>query len=69
VHNLDPGSPESIHMCDWPVPEDALVDTGLEKQMDTIRNMVEATSNARQRLSVSSGGRCAKLNYPPKMSR
>ena len=57
VHNLDPDSPESIHMCDWPEVEDALVDTGLEKQMDTVRNIVEAASNARQKVK-------RKLRWP-----
>jgi isoleucyl-tRNA synthetase len=44
-------------MSDWPEVEDALVDIELEKQMDTVRNMVEAASNARQKVK-------RKLRWP-----
>lgn len=57
VRNLDGESPESIHMCDWPEAEEAFIDTELEKQMDTVRNIVEAVSNARQKVK-------RKLRWP-----
>jgi isoleucyl-tRNA synthetase len=49
VRSQDPSAPESIHMCDWPEADAALIDEQLDMQMDTIRNIVEAASNARQK--------------------
>ncbi|MCL7415020.1 MAG: isoleucine--tRNA ligase [ANME-2 cluster archaeon] len=57
VRNLDSDSPESIHMCDWPTAQHELIDTELEGQMDTIRKVVEAVSNARQKVK-------RKLRWP-----
>lgn len=57
VRNLDPGSPRSIHMCHWPIPQERFIDTELENQMHIIRNIVEAASNARQKIK-------RKLRWP-----
>ncbi|MHC1593804.1 MAG: isoleucine--tRNA ligase [Methanotrichaceae archaeon] len=57
VRNVDPDASESVHMCDWHNPRDELVDEILEAKMKTVREVVEAVSNARQR-----GGR--KLRWP-----
>ncbi|MDW7733522.1 MAG: class I tRNA ligase family protein, partial [Methanolobus sp.] len=57
VRNVDADAPESIHMNDWPVVDESLVDRELEVHMDLIRSMVEASSNARQKV-----GR--KLRWP-----
>jgi len=57
VRNVDPGAPESVHMCDWPVAEDVLVDEELESHMQIIQSVVESASNARQKV-----GR--KLRWP-----
>ncbi|MCL7412721.1 MAG: DUF5915 domain-containing protein, partial [ANME-2 cluster archaeon] len=57
VRNLDPDSPESIHMCDWPAAQDEYIDTELEREMDNIRKIVEAVSNARQKVK-------RKLRWP-----
>jgi isoleucyl-tRNA synthetase len=57
VRNVYPDAPESIHMNDWPVADESLVDKELETHMDMIRSMVEASSNARQKV-----GR--KLRWP-----
>ena len=57
VRNLNPDSPESIHMCDWPAAQLELIDTDLEGEMDSIRKVVEAASNARQKVK-------RKLRWP-----
>ena len=57
VRNVYPDAPESIHMNDWAVADESLVDKELEIHMDMIRSMVEASSNARQK-----AGR--KLRWP-----
>ncbi|MDD3041406.1 MAG: isoleucine--tRNA ligase [Methanosarcinaceae archaeon] len=57
VRNVDPKAPESIHMCDWPEVNEAYLDPELEAAMTTARSIVEAASNARQKV-----GR--KLRWP-----
>jgi isoleucyl-tRNA synthetase len=57
IRNVDPNAPESVHMCDWPKVNDACLDSELEVAMDTVRSIVEAASNARQK-----AGR--KLRWP-----
>jgi isoleucyl-tRNA synthetase len=57
VRNVYPDAPGSVHMNDWPVADESLVDKELETHMDMIRSMVEASSNARQK-----AGR--KLRWP-----
>ena len=57
VRNLDKDSPESIHMCDWPDVDEAFIDKELETHMEITRNIVEAVSNARQKVK-------RKLRWP-----
>lgn len=59
VRNIDPASPASVHMCDWVKPRDEFTSTELETSMDIIREIVEASSNARQKLK-------RKLRWPVK---
>ena len=59
VRNIHPGAPESVHMCDWERPDEKFIDIELEKRMDIIREIVEASSNARQKLK-------RKLRWPVK---
>ncbi|VVB84276.1 Isoleucine--tRNA ligase [uncultured archaeon] len=59
VRNVDPDAPLSVHMCEWVVPNEEFIDTGLEMQMSVIREIVEASSNARQKLK-------RKLRWPVK---
>lgn len=54
--NLD-GRLLSIHMCDWPAPDESLIDSNLEKQMKIVQNMVEVVSKARQKQGL-------KLRWP-----
>ncbi|HPE64352.1 MAG TPA: class I tRNA ligase family protein, partial [Methanothrix sp.] len=57
VRSTDSEAPESVHMCGWHSPRSDLVDQALEKEMELVRDVVEAVSNARQK-----GGR--KLRWP-----
>ncbi|KAB2947825.1 MAG: isoleucyl-tRNA synthetase [Candidatus Methanoperedens nitroreducens] len=59
VRNIHPDAPESVHMCDWQGPDEKFIDIELEKRMDIIREIVEASSNARQKLK-------RKLRWPVK---
>ena len=49
ILNVDPNALESVHMCDWPKVNEAYLDSDLEAAMDTVRSIVEAASNARQK--------------------
>jgi len=43
----DSGHP-TVHMCDWPEPTEALHDPALEDEIEVVREVEEAGSNARQ---------------------
>ena len=40
VLSVDPGAPESVHLCDWPEHSDALVDERLSEEMAAVRDLV-----------------------------
>ena len=40
VRSLDKNAPESIHLCDFPVADDAMVDKKLEEDMDALLKVV-----------------------------
>ena len=43
------GEPESVHMLNWPTPEEKLVDKNLEKDFEVCRETVKAVLTARQK--------------------
>jgi isoleucyl-tRNA synthetase len=43
----------TVHVQDWPIPDPGLRDEGLEARMATTREIVEATSRARERADLS----------------
>lgn len=57
VKNVTPDAPLSVHMTDWPAVREEFVDPTLEEHMKIVRAVVEASSNARQKV-----GR--KLRWP-----
>ncbi len=59
VRNVNRSAPASVHLCEWVKPKENFIDIGLEKKMDIIREIVEASSNARQKLK-------RKLRWPVK---
>jgi len=46
---VDSENRSSVHACDWPVPNQDLIDPQLEEDMAEIRKIVEAAANARQK--------------------
>jgi isoleucyl-tRNA synthetase len=57
VKNVDPDAYLTVHMCNWPKVDESLKDTDLEEKMTVVRAMVEAASNARQKVK-------RKLRWP-----
>ncbi|MDR2943661.1 MAG: isoleucine--tRNA ligase [Methanosarcinales archaeon] len=57
VRNIDSAAPLSVHMNDWPAAKEIFISKELEEHMKIVRNVVEASSNARQK-----AGR--KLRWP-----
>jgi isoleucyl-tRNA synthetase len=53
------GGAGSVHLCDWPEPEEKLIDKGLEDGMEMVRKLVEAGTSARQAAGL-------KLRWPVK---
>jgi isoleucyl-tRNA synthetase len=51
------GGEGSVHLCDWPEPEEELIDKGLEEGMEIVRKLVEAGTSARQAAGL-------KLRWP-----
>ncbi|NUS40835.1 MAG: isoleucine--tRNA ligase, partial [Terrabacter sp.] len=49
---VTPDAPESVHLTDYPVPDDALVDRGLSSRMALVRRLVELGRAARADASV-----------------
>jgi isoleucyl-tRNA synthetase len=48
VRKTDASAPESVHMCNW-IEDTSMQNLELEEQMNIARDIVEATSNARQK--------------------
>ena len=57
VRGVDPSQPESVHLQDWPSPEEGLRDEGLERAMELARLLTELVAEARQRAGL-------KLRWP-----
>ena len=47
VHGLDGSAPESVHLCDFPVWDEARIDSQLEEDMALVRKVVEMGRAAR----------------------
>ena len=60
VREVDPAAPVSVHMCDFPSPDDSLKDPDLVKRIAMVRGMVEmgrvirATNNIKNRMPLAS---------------
>lgn len=53
----EPDALESVHMCEWPVPQVEWVDKELEDQMEVVDSLITASLNARQQARL-------KLRWP-----
>ena len=47
VHSVDPSQLESVHLCDWPTPEQEAVDPTLTMEMGLVREIVSVGRSAR----------------------
>ncbi len=52
VAALDPSAPESIHLCDYPVADESLIDEGLEKDMKEVLDIVVLGRAARNESGI-----------------
>ena len=52
VRSLDPTAPESIHLCDYPVADESLIDETLEYAMEEVLNIVILGRAARNAANI-----------------
>jgi len=52
VLNVDPEAPDSVHLADWPLPQEQLVDEGLSRRMAAARRVVGLGRAARNAAAV-----------------
>lgn len=52
VRSVDTKAPESIHLCDYPVADDSLIDKSLEDSMDEVLNVVVLGRAARNAANI-----------------
>ncbi len=52
VRSVDKNAPESVHLCDYPVADESLIDVELEKEMALVRSIVELGRAARNAANV-----------------
>ena len=52
VRTVDKTAPESIHLCDYPIVDESLLDTNLEQQMDLVYNISVLGRTARNTASL-----------------
>ncbi len=52
VRKVDPNAPESIHLCDFPVSEEAHIDADLEENMDKVLKIVVMGRAARNTANI-----------------
>ncbi|WNY27163.1 isoleucine--tRNA ligase [Methanolapillus ohkumae] len=66
VRHVNPDAKLSVHMMDWPAPKKEFMDPVLEKHMDIVRTIVEASSNARQKAGRKLRWPISKIVVAPK---
>jgi isoleucyl-tRNA synthetase len=59
IKPVETGAPESVHLCDWPQPNDELVDKKIESMMMVVREAASTTLSLRQKARL-------KLRWPVK---
>ncbi|MFL0245362.1 isoleucine--tRNA ligase [Candidatus Clostridium stratigraminis] len=52
VVNLDKNAPESIHLCNWPIVKEELIDKDLEAEMDLAYKVVNLGRSARNAANI-----------------
>jgi isoleucyl-tRNA synthetase len=57
TRKLEPGAPESIHLCSWPKADGSKIDPALEEAFFSAQEIIEASMAARNAAAI-------KLRYP-----
>ena len=52
VRSVDPDAPESVHLCSYPVCNEALINTAIEKEMDLASKIINMGRSAREASSM-----------------
>ena len=52
VRNWDTGAPESVHLCDWPAADQALIDAGLSRDVRLVQRLASLGRAARAKASI-----------------
>ena len=63
VVNLDPHAPESIHLCDYPLHDESLIDEGIIRKVDSLKRVVELGRSARNKSKVKIRQPLSKVSY------
>ncbi len=63
VTNFDKSAPESVHLCNFPVADKALIDKALEEGMDNVLRLVVLGRAARNKSNMKNRQPLAKLFY------
>ncbi len=63
VRNVNPGAPESIHLCAYPVADEKFIDEALMNRVDTLRKVVELGRSARNQAGLKIRQPLARLVY------
>ncbi|WP_444641398.1 isoleucine--tRNA ligase [Caproiciproducens sp. R1] len=61
VCKIDPSAPESVHLCDFPSVDEALIDTELEENMELVLDIVVLGRAARNTANIKNRQPIAKM--------
>ncbi|MEL0337799.1 MAG: DUF5915 domain-containing protein, partial [bacterium] len=63
VVNLDPDAPESVHLCDYPLHDESLIDQDIIDKFDSLKRVVELGRSARNQSKVKIRQPLSKVSY------
>ena len=63
VVNLDPDAPESVHLCDYPLHDESLIDQDIIQKVDALKRVVELGRSARNQSKVKIRQPLSKVSY------
>ena len=63
VVNLDPDAPESVHLCDYPLHDESLIDQDVIEKVDSLKRVVELGRSARNQSKVKIRQPLSKVSY------
>ena len=61
VRNVDKSAPESVHLCDFPVCDESVIDENLDKGMDYLLKLVALGRAARNKANIKNRQPLAKM--------